>query len=154
MKKANRTDWEIKPLPSRRTTVALNRGFDPHEMEHVRRGLVPEQMEDKWFIFWEDDTLFFHRSWTGFCIYVVHFVCDEDACRMLSAEVNRDPTQYRGVSDDQDARLILYLLDLLLLHQRVALPNGEAKPEDNALETWSLVGRAMLGEHPKDDQCS
>jgi len=33
-------------------------------------GLVPEEIEDKWFIYWEDDTLFFHRSWTGNCIYV------------------------------------------------------------------------------------
>ena len=22
-------------------------------------------MEDKWFIYWKDDALFFHRSWTG-----------------------------------------------------------------------------------------
>ena len=123
-------------------------------MGRIRRGLMPEQMEDKWFIFWEDDTLFFHRSWTGFCIYVVHFACDEDPCRMINAEVNRDPAQYTGVSDERDAKQVSYLVDLLLLQQRVVFPTGEAKPEDNALETWSLVGRAMLGEHPKDDQYS
>ena len=151
MERTKRTDWEVKPLPSKRASISLNRIFEPSEMERICRGLVPEEMEDKWFIFWEDDTLFFHRSWTGFCIYAVHFVCDEDACRMVSAAVNRDPTQYSGVSDEQDARLISYLVDLLLLHQRVKFPNVEARPEDNALETWSLVGRAMLGEHPESD---
>ena len=152
MKRAKRTDWTIKPLPSRRTTLSLDRSFEPPEMDRIRLGLVPEEMEDKWFIFWEDDSLFFHRSWTGYCIYVVRFVCDGGACGMVSAEVNRDPTQYRGVDDERDAELISYLVAVLLLHQRVVFPNGEAKPEDNALETWSLVGRAVLGEHPKDDQ--
>ena len=30
-------------------------------------------MEDKWFIFMENGILYFHRSWTGVCIYQVHF---------------------------------------------------------------------------------
>ena len=120
-------------------------------MECIRRGLVPEQMEDKWFIFWEDDTLFFHRSWTGFCIYVVHFKCDEGPCQMVSAEVNRDPAQYSGVSEERDAKMISYLVDLLLLHRTAKLPSEEAQPGVRALENWSLVGRAALGEHPHDN---
>jgi len=28
-------------------------------------------MEDKWFIFLEDDWLYLHRSWTGTCVYKV-----------------------------------------------------------------------------------
>ena len=45
-------------------------------MDHIRQGMIPEVMEDKWFIYWKDDALFFHRSWTGFCIYVVRFAAD------------------------------------------------------------------------------
>jgi len=151
MKRAKRTDWEIKPLPSRRATVSLNRSFEPHEMERIRRGLVPEQMEDKWFIFWEDDALLFHRSWTGHCIYVVRFLCSESLCRMVSAEVNRDPAQYGGDSDERDAKLISYLVDRLLLRRWAMFADGEAKPGESALEDWSLIGRAALGEHPNDD---
>ena len=151
MKRAKRTDWKIKPLPSRRISLSLGRCFEPHEMEDIRHGLVPEQMEDKWFLFWEDDTLFFHRSWTGFCVYVVHFVCDEDSCLMASPEVNRDPAQYTGVSDERDAKQISYLVDLLLLHRETVFPNDAATPGDGVLENWSLVGRAALGEHPNDD---
>ena len=36
-------------------------------------------MEDKWFIYWKEGMLFFQRSWTGFCIYVVRFAADGDA---------------------------------------------------------------------------
>jgi len=117
-------------------------------MECIRRGLVPEQMEDKWFIFWEDDSLFFHRSWTGFCIYAVHFICDEEHCRMASAEANRDPAQYSMDLDERDTELISYLIDLLLLRRRADFPDGEAGTGDSALRNWGLVGRAALGEHP------
>lgn len=151
MKRAKRTDWKINLLPSRRTTVSLDRGFEPSEMERIRRGLVPEQMEDKWFIFWEDDTLFFHRSWTGHCIYAVHFACEGATCTMVSADVNRDPEQYKGVSDKRDAELISYLVDTLLLRQKAAFRSGAPESDKSALEKWSLIGRAALGEHPDDE---
>ena len=72
-------------------------------------------MEDKWFIYWNDDALFFHRSWTGFCIYVVRFAADGATWRMIQADVNRDRRQYEETDDDRDARLISYLIDVLLL---------------------------------------
>lgn len=117
MKIAKREDWKTEPLPSRKASISLDRGFEPHELERIRRGLLPAQMEDKWFIFWEDDTLFFHRSWTGFCIYIVHFINEGSSCRMISADINREPAQYAGVSDERDAKLISYLVDLLLLQR-------------------------------------
>ena len=148
MTKAKKEDWETKPLPGLRTPISLDRSFEPQEMECIRRGLVPEQMEDKWFIFWEDDTLFFHRSWTGFCIYAVDFICDEELCRMVSAEANRDPAQYSMNSDERDAELISYLIDRLLLRRGADFPDGEPGTGDSALRNWGLVGRAALGNHP------
>jgi len=70
---AKPADCKTEASPSKKTTVHLDRTFSPQEMEHIRRGLVPEQMEDKWFIYWQDDTLFFHRSWTGSCIHCCPF---------------------------------------------------------------------------------
>ena len=45
------------------TSVTLDRVFSPQDMDRIRRGVVPEAMEDKWFIYWKEDMLFFHRSW-------------------------------------------------------------------------------------------
>jgi len=151
MKIAKRMDWKIEDLPAQRTVISLDRSLEPHEMERVRCGLVPAQMEDKWFIFWEDDALYFHRSWTGFCIYAVYFKRDGDLYRIVSADVNRDPEQYKGVSDERDAELISYLVDTLLLRQSAAFPRSTHESGESALEKWSLVGRAALGEHPDDE---
>ena len=100
-------------------------------------GVVPETMEDKWFIYWTEGALYFHRSWTGFCIYVVHFAAEGDVWRMLLADVNRDPRQYEETDTDRDARLIASLIDVLLLHRHVAFPPA-GSPRASALATWGV----------------
>ena len=112
---------------------------------------MSEQMEDKWFIYWKDDTLFFHRSWTGFCIYVIRFAVEGDSCRMIEADVNRDPKQYKETIDKRDVKMISYLVDVLLLHREAVFPSNEPSSEKRALINWSQVGRAMLGQHPNDE---
>jgi hypothetical protein len=146
MKAAKPGDWKVEPLPTNRVTVRLDRWFSAEEMTSIRRGLVPAAMEDKWFIYWKDDALFLHRSWTGFSIYVIRFVAEGGGWRMIEADVNRDPAQYSLSDDERDVDMISYLLDVLLLRRAVD-PLG-ARSDESLLATWSQVGRAMLGQHP------
>lgn len=148
---AKPTDWKTEPLPSQRATILLDQTFSQKETNRIRRGLVPEEMADKWFIYWQDDALFFHRSWTGFCIYIVRFAKDGDGRKMVDACVNRDPEQYAETSDEQDAKMISYLIDVLLLHRDSTFPSNETSSEKNVLMNWSQVGRAMLRQHPDDE---
>ena len=151
MKPAKKADWKNQPLPRERTTIPLARSFTSEEMGRIRQGVVPEQMEDKWFVYWQDDALFFHRSWTGYCIYRVRFSSADGGYRMFEADVNRNSAQYKEVSDERDAEMISYLVDLLLLHQDAVFPSEEPGSERQALKSWSQVGRAMLGQHPNDE---
>ena len=142
--------WKTSDLPARRAFVTLDRVFSREEIDHIRQGVIPEVMEDKWFIYWKDDALFFHRSWTGFCIYVVRFAADGDTRRMIRADVNRDRRQYGETDDDRDARLISYLIDVLLLGRHAEFPHAGSDPGESAIANWSLVGRAMMGRHRPD----
>jgi len=148
MKSAKQSDWQTEELPSSRSTVSLRRVFSPDEMPRIRAGLVPKAMEDKWFIYWENDTLYFHRSWTGICVYIVRFAAERDGYRMVEADLNRDPEQYNETSDNRDAKMISYLIDALLLQQPAVFPSEDDNSETNIILQWSQVGRAMLGQHP------
>lgn len=150
MRAAVPSDWKTTPMPDRHETIALDRLFTASELDRLRRGVIPEDMEDKWFVYWLDDALHFHRSWTGICIFVVHFVIEGESGRMVSAEVNRDPEQV-GKPHRQDGALISYLIDVLLLGLDAAYPDDEPNGDQRTLATWSMVGRAMLGEHPNQD---
>lgn len=153
--KATRTakadDWKREDLPLNRTTIHLERRFSAEEMECIQRGCIPREMEDKWFIYWEKDTLFFHRSWTGHCVYVVRFRVDGEEFLMFEADLNRASEQYKATSDEADAALISYLVDSLLLRRSVDFPMDPSNPSGIA-KAWSLVGRVLLGEYPEDDR--
>ena len=149
MKTAKPSDWQWKALPSRASTISLDRSFSSGEIQRIQCGLIPEEMEDKWFIYWETDRLFFHRSWTGFCIYVVRFVPEGESHRMVEAKVNRDPEEYREQRDEYDARMISYLIDVLLLEQAADFPSDDPDSPNEAIRQWSQVGRAILGRGPR-----
>ena len=83
----------------------------------IRRGVIPEMMEDKWFIFLEEDVLYFHRSWTGFCIYQVRMKKEGAEYRVVEALVNRNPSEF-STTDDK------YIVDLLCTNPRFRLPRS------------------------------
>ncbi len=147
-RRATPADWKTLPLPDERTAIDLDRRFSLEELDQIQRGIIPEEMEDKWFVYWEEDTLFFHRSWTGVCVYVVRFRCEEDGLTMIGAEVNRDSKQYRLEDIAHDAEMIPYLVNVLLLKRPAPFPSKSSSKTRAALEQWSQVGRAGLGEHP------
>ena len=76
-------------------------------MTALRRGNIPQAMEDKWFWYMEGNTLFVHRSWTGACIYRIDFSSDN----RHKVTVNRDPEQYTCTSIDEDKKSLNHLLD-------------------------------------------
>lgn len=116
MRIAKLTDWQTEVLPSQRAGIPVDRLFSDEDMTLICRGLLPEKMEDKWFIYWQDNTLFFHRSWTGFCIFMVRFIREDAGWRMDEAWANRDPEQYSVTSVELDAELLLHLVTMLLVH--------------------------------------
>jgi hypothetical protein len=151
MKFAEETDWKTEPMPELHTFVTPRLLFNAKQIFRMKRGVVPREMEDKWFVYWKDDCLYFHRSWTGFCIYIVRFVCDDIGGKAAVATVNRDPDQYGGTDDEYDRRMIAYLIDVLLLRRPGKFPSKSKSKSRRAIEMWGQVGRAGLGEHPDDE---
>ena len=107
----------ILPMPATHITVALDRLFSKDEAALLKLGFLPQEMEDKWFIYFENDILHFHRSWTGVCIYQVSFKQEGDTLRMNQAIVNRDPDQYAEAHAERDQEMISQMIDAFLLRR-------------------------------------
>ncbi|MBN1565755.1 MAG: hypothetical protein JXA10_18070, partial [Anaerolineae bacterium] len=99
-----RTDWQnIQPLPDQKTRLNVQIVITGDQYEKLRWGYIPRAMEDHWFYFMEDDCLYLHRSWTGFCIFQVTFAPADDGYKAVEIWANRDPDQYQGDADyDRD----------------------------------------------------
>ena len=104
---ARRNDWKTEPMPEQHASFVLDRSFSGGEMDALRRGNIPQAMEDKWFWYMEGSTLWAHRSWTGCCIYRIDF--KDDNHHLVT--VNRDPEQYGCTSIREDVEALNKLLD-------------------------------------------
>lgn len=122
----------------------------------MKSGLIPEQMEDKWFIFHGEGWLHFHRSWTGYCIYQVQFHELDSRYAVKQILVSRDVERYRDSSDEDDLMLLKYLIDNLLLGKEGEFPQSEDAHDNisSVLYQHHLVGRGRPNteNNPEIDQ--
>lgn len=116
-------------MPRSRQRLPFARSFTQEEVDRISLGLVPQRMQDKWFIFLEDDHLFFHRSWTGHCMHQLRLETREQAYAVAEAWVNREPAQYRNTDDEYDVALLRFLTDGLLLGQDRSFPLPRGLPK-------------------------
>lgn len=118
MKPAQKTDLNVLlSMPAKHISVALDRVFSKDEAALLKLGFVPQEMQDKWFIYFENNVLHFHRSWTGYCMYQVSFVQEGERLRMTQAIVNREPEQYGETHVERDQEMISQVIDTFLLRR-------------------------------------
>jgi ADP-ribosylglycohydrolase len=141
---AQPTDWKTLPMPDEINNLDFNRIFSAEEFEHVKTGLIPRAMEDKWFIYYDNHTLNIHRSWTGFHIYKVTIQPLEDNTHTVTQTiVNRNKAQYNQQNNAYDVAFLNYLIDRLLLGKAVPFPiPEEISKENSAIYKHSMVGYA------------
>lgn len=132
------------PSVEHRANLALATAYSSLEFEHIRRGVAPQEMEDKWEITFEDPWLYFHRSWTGICVYGLRFERSAAGATVGESWVNRDEAQYRSTSIEYDQAMVRFLVDALVLGKQAVFPDP---PGDTltgltkALYEHSAVGR-------------
>ena len=73
MRIAKSSDWTIKPMPANTSSVKCSLQYTDAQMVHIKQGIIPEEMEDKWFIYFKKSKLYIYRSWSGICLYIVKF---------------------------------------------------------------------------------
>ena len=115
MTAATRTSWKTLPIPHQREHFDLPLLFSDADGEQIKIGHVPEDMDDKWFIFFENGWLYFHRSWTGHCIYGIRLDGSPNGVRVIDAWVNCDPNEYKSPGLDTDINIIKQLISNRLL---------------------------------------
>jgi hypothetical protein len=118
MKPAQKTDLNVLfPMPAQQITVSLDRVFSKDEAALLKLGFLPQEMQDKWFIYFENNLLYFHRSWSGYCIYQAYCTQEGDTLSMTYALVNRDPEQYQEAYAERDQEMISQVIDVFLLRR-------------------------------------
>ena len=109
-KVATKESWNIEPMPEKHTTIPMDESIPSAAMSIVKYGHIPDAMEDHWFMYCDETTIRYYRSWTGFCIYVAKYEDDGETCRITELMVNREPEQYTSTDKEHDVALFMALL--------------------------------------------
>jgi hypothetical protein len=152
MEAATRSSGKVLAPPELREPLLFEGTFSDGEYQLIRNGIIPKAMEDKWLIFLEDDSVHFHRSWTGAEIYCIRLQHEDGEWRVSDSWVNRDPEQYRRSDLAYDRELLRFLIDGLILHKPATFPlprgSGAAPP---GVVQHHFVGRAFPEKPAPDD---
>ena len=71
---ATSASWNnLESMPKESILTKCSIKYSKEEFEQIKCGIVPEEMEEKWFIYFEDDKLYFHQSWSGSIIFIATF---------------------------------------------------------------------------------
>ena len=145
IKIANADSWKRLKMPEETASLAIDKIYSVEEFEVLSRGLIPEVMEDKWFIFMRNNWLFFHRSWTGICIYQANFEAKEKEYILKQAIVNQNLKQHPVNDLDYEAALLNWLIDCLLLRKKIAFPLKQNLPQNIPLGIYQhhIAGTAF-----------
>jgi hypothetical protein len=134
--------WQCHPMREKRAPLKYERVFSQPEFEKLACGVVPEDIDDRWFIFFEHGSVYFHRSWSGECLFFLRLRKLPDSYEVLEAFVNRDPELYKSTDDEFDAKFLAYLVESYILGKEHPFPLvANVRPEDQPAARNQLMGR-------------
>ena len=138
------TDWQRVPMPPRPLTLRCDQRFTFEQFEQLKMGVFPREIEEKWFICWQEPWLHAHRSWTGYEVYALRFDMDYEGARAIELHVNGDREQF---APDEDADHVADVLELLaVLFGGAGVESGSGA---EAIAAWARFGNAALGWQPE-----
>lgn len=150
-KPATSNDWhDLHGMPIKHKTLLLHETFyTADEVNRIKLGFIPKEMEQKWFIYCDDEFIYFHRSWTGYLVYKlpIHKISD-GSWSIKSAIVNNDSSQFHCPDDDENERTIFEIIDYYLLHDHKNYKSGleqglELAFQPNYLGSPEVVSKAL-----------
>ncbi len=109
--RVNRADWISHPIVDKFVVMPFNHSYSSSQFTLIKNGFKPKSMEDRWFIYFMEDRLYLHRSWTGNCIYIVDFDSDGNATNLT---INNDSTKHT-YDPDKVCDIVTEIIDTILL---------------------------------------
>ena len=146
MKKiATKETWKNIPIDNPKR-IDIDLQFTEKQFLKLTMGLIPQQMEDKWFIYYENEWLYFHRSWTGNGMYKAKLIKITDGYFIKEFWAERNQEMYKNEDDNSDIETFSFLIarGLLGIDVRNIYLNRNIKSETDTVKGWSNFGNMLF----------
>jgi len=151
--------WKTYPIKNPKliniaeTTPGVALSFSEEQYLKLQKGLIPQKMEDKWYINFENDWLYFHRSWTGAEILRTEIIKENSESEGMKYSIKefyaeRDEGENSGGDDVFDLAVLTQLIywGLLGIDIRDDFIQKYGSGPKNTMLVWSVFGRLFFPE--------
>lgn len=99
MKIASKNKMNTSPMTNPKkldVSIFLNN----EQLQKLKLGLIPNEMEDKWFAYFNCEYIHFHRSWTGYEIFKAKVNTTDKGCQINEFWVEQNLDKYNEQIDE------------------------------------------------------
>ena len=108
---ATSTSWKTEPMPPTDISrIKVSISVTEKDMAIIRKGHIPEAMEDHWFMYCDDEYIRYYRSWSGMCAFEAHFHKEDDHYVIDEICINHALIEFGVNGDKTGVALFLHLL--------------------------------------------
>lgn len=142
---ASRTSWKNHPIDQPKR-IEIDLFLTNKQFSKLVKGLIPHEMEDKWFIFYENEWLYFHRSWTGYGLYKAQLTKEIDGYSIREFWAERNKEKYGNENDSHDSEVFTFLIarGLLGIDVRGLYSRRNVQSGDDAIRGWGDFGNLLF----------
>ena len=81
----------------------------------MKKGVIPRDMEERWFIYYENEWLYFHRSWTGYGFYKSKWNKTKEGYSIVEFWAERHNIESTPEKDEYDRETFCSIIEQILL---------------------------------------
>lgn len=108
------SDWKTVPMPNETDSFYSGRSLVAEEFLKLSAGIKPASMDDKWFVYYQNESIYFHRSWLGHCIFIAQVEKEKNGVLLGNVIANKKPDQFGMQDIDAKKEMFNKLVDYLL----------------------------------------
>lgn len=101
-KRATKDSWKTLPMTENTRELTININLSNEEIELIKLGHVPFEMEDHWFMYFDDDdnTINYYHSWTGLPVYKAYLNVNNNKIFKLKISLEKEVYIDRNTDED------------------------------------------------------
>lgn len=135
-KPATKESWKTERWPKADdiTEMKADIKIPKSALDILRKGHIPDAMEDHWFMYCDDKAIRYYRSWTGMPAFEVRYVKTATGAKITSLKMNHALCQWGVNGGEAGCALFLYL---------IAAETGRHSglAWDNYLKAWNKLDK-------------
>ena len=90
-----KSDWKALDMPEETEQFTIDMRLSDSQIDALKQGYLIKNMDIKWWAYCEENVLYFHRSWSGVCVYKVELSTNGN----LQVIINKNATQFLRSKD-------------------------------------------------------